>query len=242
MKIYLLLFLFFFQALGALELKTKLTNAASGDFIVYLYKSHITLVRIAKHHPKELVIEEITAPKGDYDWQEWLNQNAPEHTSWTVTTLDPTTLKILSSYSLDEQPTAIMTSDLQFLPTLLKLELQAVPQDQLKKIGPEPMAGEVDMRKIWHPKIVWKGKTIEIPIDAFRATWPKDESELAGKSIEVYIPQKEALSYLPYWIEIGSGPLKAKVQAIDSGSGLVSRLSVSELSTVRSSISEHIRS
>jgi hypothetical protein len=245
MKIWLFLFIFFFQVantfLGAFELKTRLTTAAPGDFIVYQYKSHITLVRIAKHSPNELVIEEITAPKGDYNWQEWLNKNAPEHTSWTITTLEPTTLKTLSSYSLDE-PSAVATTDLQFLPTLLKLQLQSIPTDEQKKIGAEPMAGEVDMRKIWHPKIMWKGKSIDIPIDAFKAMWPKDESELAGKIIEVYIPQKEALSYFPYWIEIGSGPLKAKVQAIDSGSGLSSKISVSQLSTTESSISVDNRS
>lgn len=221
---WLLLILFPLQLL-ALDLKQEIKKAEIGDFIVYSYKQSLVLLRICKQSGEEIEVEEISAPLASVkqkNWQEWVKNGAPNHTSWTISTIDLVDGKVLSIFSVDDKKFLNSNPSLQFLPTLVKLSLQPIEPHDRKMVGAQPLPGEIDQRRLWLPKIYFAGKEITPPIAAYKVFWPKDESELAGKPLDLYFAEKEALSYLPYWIEVAAGVSKAKILALDSGHKLAS--------------------
>jgi hypothetical protein len=48
-------------------------------------------------------------------------------------------------------------------------------------------------------------------------TWPKDDSELSGRGIDLYFDQNQPLFPFPYWIEIGDSYNTLALRVIDSG-------------------------
>lgn len=112
-----------------------------------------------------------------------------------------------------------------FLGTLLNLKLQRADPKLRRRVGPMPRDGESDRRPFWSPPLVVDGKTIEgVAFDAWRTRWPKDDSDLSNKIIDVYLPRQgdKYPSYFPYWLQIGGAIGKAKVRIVDSGSTLKS--------------------
>lgn len=218
----ILLFIALLLPLDALQLKNRLDSATPGDFIVYAHKTTATLLCIDAISEDKLVVTEIGFVTAGHDlrsWQKWLDAGAPGHISWTISTLDRKTYAVTERRSLTGPDEA--AADLQFLPVLLQLDLKAIPKDEQKKIGPEPLASEIDHRKLWQPKIIFEAKELFPPVTAYRIIWPPDTSPLSSKMIDLYVADsKEVLTYLPYWIEVMSGPLKTKIYAIDSGRGL----------------------
>jgi len=211
--------------LFAFNLKDEIKKAQKGDFIVYSYKQSLVLLRVAGLAENELVIEEVSGPLHSIEqknWQEWLQNGAPLHTSWTISTIDIANGKVRSIFSIDEKKYLNSNPSLQFLPTLLQLSFHTIDPAERKMVGAAPLPGEIDTRHLWLPKIVFQGKQIHPFIAAYKVFWPKDESELAGKALDLYFAEKEALSYLPYWIEVASGVTKAKILALDSGKQLAS--------------------
>lgn len=206
--------------LGAFELQSKLSSAENGDFIVYVHKSNCTFVRITSITDKALIIDEITAPLFSKlpDWNKWLQDKAPGHTSWTQSTIDRKTSTLIRRISLDDHGELEQT--FEFLPTLMKCALTPIELEDRKKVGPEPQPGEVDHRRIWNPKIIFNSQELAAKVNGYRFQWPDDLSEISGRIVDVYIPENQALTYLPYWIEVYSGPLKFKIFAIDSGKKL----------------------
>lgn len=197
--------------LNGFQLKSRLNEAKVGDSIIYAHKSHATLVRIGSINDKEMVIEEVSGPLSMVTL-DWYTKKAPKHTSWTKSVIDKASCKVIRRVSVDDAQ--MLETEIEFLPTLMKLELTSL-KDR-KKIGPEPQAGEVDNRKIWNPRIVFNSKELTAEVEAYRIQWPEDGTELAGRLIDIYIPTKEGLAYLPYWIEVYSGPLKFKIFATES--------------------------
>lgn len=210
---------FLLLALPFVSLKEEVPKAQKGDYIVYGYKESLVLVRVKENTPPILTIEEISAPRSciESNWQEWLKNNAPGHTSWTVSRINIKEDKVESVYSVDDKEYVNSNPAFQFLPTLFRLHLTPIEAIDRKLIGPPPAPGEPDFRKLWLPKIVYEGKEIHPQLLAYRVRWPKDDSELSDRLIDVYIPQNGALTYFPYWIEVFAGLGKAKIMAIDSG-------------------------
>lgn len=225
-KAMLLLFLLVQTALFAKDLQQEIRKAEVGDFVVYGYKQQITLLRIASNNGKELVVEEISIQNPEKKkWQEWLSSGAPGHSSWTISALSIEKGSIDFIYSVDEKAYISKPITFQFLPTLLTVSLQPIAPTERKYIGAEPMAGEMDFRRLWLPKIIFEEKEIKAQIEVFRLFWPQDDSELSGKPLDLYIPSNEAITYLPYWIEISAGLTKIKIGVIDSGKKLISPVS-----------------
>lgn len=218
------LFLFLILAQAALfgkDLQQEIHKAEIGDFVVYGYKQQTTLLRIAGHNEQELIVEEVSAQDQKVDnWQAWLSKGAPGHSSWTISHISIKDGTINSIYSVDENSYISRPVTIQFLPTLLTSPLKPITTP--KYIGAEPMAGEMDFRRPWVPKIVFEGKPVEAEVEAFCLSWPTDDSELSGKSLDLYIPKNEAITYLPYWIEMNAGLNKIKITVIDSGKKLIS--------------------
>lgn len=222
------LFLLLPLQIFALDLKQEVAKAQTGDFIVYAYKQSLVLVRIRENTPSHLVVEEISAPLSavSSEWQLWVSKEAPGHTSWTISRINVTKGLVDSIFSVDEKKFMNSSPAFQFLPTLITLTLKPIEPADRKYIGAQPMPGEQDFRRLWLPKIIFEHKEIFPPILAYRVQWPKDESELSGKPIDIYLAQEQALTYLPYWIEVSGGLQKAKISALDSGRNLSSPISL----------------
>jgi hypothetical protein len=217
--------------LSAKDIDQEIKKASSGDFVIYAYKQQSTLLRIAGNNGKELVVEEISSPKPEIrKWQEWLNEGAPGHSSWTISRISLDNGTIKSVYNVDERAYITTPITFPFLPTLLTTPLTLIAASEKKRIGAEPLPGEMDFRPLWLPKIIFEGKELKTAVEAFRLVWPRDESELSGKTLELYFPVSEAIIYLPYWIEMNAGLNKIKICVIDAGKGLSSpRLSLYDL-------------
>jgi hypothetical protein len=213
-----------------LSLKNNLQNANKGDFIVASQNKNYTLLHIFDKTPESLIIEEITVPAARMpkmnSWRDWVRQCAPNHTSWILYNLNLSNGSIKECYSVSQESWLDMSKGDMFLPTLLNLQFSFVPITERRKIGPPPNIGSPDRRAYWQPKMVIDGKQIpNVSFVAWRTYWPKDNSPLADKTIDIYIPenQNDYPSYFPYWLEIrGSITGKATVHVIDSGRGLVS--------------------
>ncbi len=85
-------------------------------------------------------------------------------------------------------------------------------------------ANRIDNRPFWQPRLIVEGTEITgVTFDAWRGRWPKDDSELSNKTIEVYLPSKES-GYPCYfhWLQVSGLVGKARVRIVDSGHNLKS--------------------
>jgi hypothetical protein len=218
--VYLLSLLLFNTATAALL--DNLQQAQKGDYIVTAQGKNLTLLHIYDRQDKRLTIEEITAPSKPVQasfcsWKLWVQQRAPYNTSWVIYVVDLNTGKMLSYFSLTRNAWMDIHQADNFLTTLLNLNLQPILPKNRKKIG--------NSRKLWQPRMVTEGQEIPgVEFDAWRTTWPKDQTELSGKTVDVYLPQQSAKypSYFPYWLEISGFVGNAKIRIIDSGKGMQS--------------------
>lgn len=222
MRIFLMiLFLLCTHALEG-SLLENLQRGKTGDYIVTAQGKNFTLLHLYNKQGQILTIEEVTAPlaslkQGPGVWKTWISQKAPGHTAWVLYSIDLNTGKLVSSYSVMRQARQEVSGANSFLTTLLNLKLEPIPPRKRKKIGTS--------FKLWQPKMVVDGKTIPgVEFDAWRTQWPKDQTDLANKTIDVYVPHESDRypSYFPYWLEISGLVGSAKVRIIDSGSGMVS--------------------
>ncbi len=211
--------------LHALTLREEFYKAESGDFIVFAHQKQLTFFHIMEKTENECTIEEITVQEKDIDknnsWQAWLASDAPGHTAWRVCRVSMTSGEILRSFSLvgSNWIQDSLNPQYSFLPTLLKLHLTLVPIEARKRIGPPPMPGEPDFRKLWQPKVYYEGSEQAVQCHVYRTEWPKDVSDLSGRVLYIYIPKpsSQALSFFPYWIEITGNIGKVKLRVVDSG-------------------------
>lgn len=219
------------ESQAELLLRDNLKRAQKGDFIVTAQNKAYTVFHIYDRTDSVLTIEEITVPTGripqnNFSWREWVRQGAPCQTNWILYKVLLATGQIQECYSVSKNGWYDMAQADNFLPTLLNLKLTRIPESERKKVGPQPSGGGgPDFRKIWQPKMVLNGVTIPgVKFEAWRTHWPKDTSELSGKTIEVYIPEENEKypSYFPYWLQIRGTVGAATLRIVDSGSGLVS--------------------
>lgn len=209
-------------SLCAGTLADEFQKATSGDFVILRQAKLITCLRIADITDSEILIEEVTGEESGFTPKAigvWLEKK-PSLISWTATCVDRKSGKVAAFFTHTGSGWMESEARLSFLPTLLAQRLEVVPQGAQKRIGVAPESGEPDLRKLWLPRIVVNGKELHKPeIAVFFVTIPDEYEELAGRQVTLYIPrEREALSYFPYWVEIGAG--RVKLQAIDSGRGL----------------------
>jgi hypothetical protein len=212
-------------SLFAGTLADEFQKASLGDFVILRQPKLITCLRIADRTDSEIIIEEVTGQEEGFTSSNvgaWL-QKKPYLVSWTATCVDRKSGKVRAFFTHTGSQWMETEARLSFLPALLSLPLGPMPLDLRKRIGVPPEADEHDTRKLWLPRIVVDGKELSHPeIEVFRVTIPREYEELAGRHVTLYIPRApEALSYFPYWVEVGSGIGKVKLQAIDSGRGLM---------------------
>lgn len=198
----------------------RLAKAQNGDFIVVEANKTITLLAIRSSNEHTLLLEEISAPSPKImpsDWADWLKKRAPGHTSWSMMEIDLHDRQVLEAYSFTRSTWMSTSSNASFLAGLLHLPLKKLPKEKLRCIGPPPLDGEPDQRKIWTPPLFVQGKQIKpVLFEAFETVWPQDGSEFAGKTMDLYF-DREAKSHFPYWIQIDTGQITATLRSIDSG-------------------------
>lgn len=214
-----------------LNLKDNFSNAQSGDFVIFVQNKNMTLFHVfeAKDN-NHLIIEEISAPfscksKIKNQWQDWIYQKAPGHSSWIMYDLDLANLKIEDVYSYSQNNWQQVYAQEQIFPILMSLNFEAIDTKDRKKAGPPREGGLIDDRPIWQPPVILEGEKISgILSSAYKSYWPKDNSELSGKKIEIYLPNQSEniVSYFPNWIQVSNSAATVKLRVIDSGHNLSS--------------------
>jgi len=217
-------------ALDTLYLKDNLKKANKGDFIVTAQNKTYSLLHMYAKTNRTLTIEEISIPStkvklNNFSWRDWVRRGAPSNTSWVIYTIDLDTAEMKDFFSVTKNSWCNVSSQDNILSTLLNLRLEYVPLQQRKRVGLGNLSSKNDKRPIWQPRMVVDGQAIDgVPFDAWKTIWPKDGSELSGKTIEVFVPEvnSDYPSYFPYWLQISGLVGKAKIRIIDSGTGMVS--------------------
>lgn len=225
----LVLCFLYVESLFTLSLQERFNHndpSLKGSFVVTEYQKTTSFLRIHSISPSFLMLEEINIPsellpKKITDWDAWLHHKAPHHTSWLLYRIDLNLCKIVDCYSFSRKSYVALHEQQSFLTQLMSLPLEPIPESERKRIGSKSDSDELDMRKVWNPPKIVKGSRVPNPhFQAMRTKWPKDESELSGKLIDLYFDQDNALFPFPYWIEIGDGHNLFKIRAIDSGISL----------------------
>jgi hypothetical protein len=213
-----------------LVLRNHLQRAKPGDYIVVLSDKTETLMHIYDKNPQLLTIEEIAIPKtrrhqtASLAWPEWLQMNAPGHTSWVMYEINLQNGQMERYYSFTKRGWYEILDTDNTLSKLLNLKFKKIPEEARKRVGCRPFTGH-DRRPFWQPPMIVNGQRLkDVLFDAWKTKWPKDGSDLSGKTIEVYLPQDSQRypSYFPYWLQISNLVGKAKIRIIDSGQGLKS--------------------
>ena len=210
-----------------LYLRDNLQRAQPGDYIVTSANKTLTVMHIFDKQNSIMTVEEIVVPENKstsrLNWKEWISANAPGNTLWVMYDIDLNTGKMIRYYSFTKRNWFEIPEADNFLSKLLNLKFTMIPDKARKRIGPKPKAGP-DVRFLWQPRMVVDGRPINgVLFDAWCTRWPRDGSDLSGKSIEAYIPRdsRQYPSYFPYWLQV-NGAVKAKIKIIDSGSHLQS--------------------
>ncbi len=221
-KLLLIIAVLSISIINAFSLKDKIINGKQGDYAVTEQGGTSSVLLIRALTPTHLILEEIDAPtlvrKSD-SWKEWIAMEAPGHTAWLTYIIDLKNNQLQECYSYTQGGWLATNDSHHFLPRLLSLSLQKTAQDQRKRIGPAPEAGEEDRRSIWSPSVIVEGQKVDkAAITAWKTKWPTDGSLISGCEIEVYFSSQA----FPVWIEVKSPHYKASLRSVDSGQGMSS--------------------
>ena len=215
-----LIFLSFITSFLSASLRSELRQGEPGSYCVFEHQKNCTLLHLHSKKNETIIIEEISIPAHAKirDWKEWVQSNAPGHTSWILYEFDAVSGELLECYSFMDQ--CWLKASQSLLSKLINLELKPVKSKERKRIGVTPPHHAIDIRKIWNPPKIFEGQTIKGSRFHARYThWPKDDSEIANKRIELYFDENGFP--FPYWIEI-KGKIDRHLHAIDSGTYLKS--------------------
>lgn len=215
----------FYRPLESTVLQERMANAKIGDYIVTESNKMISVVAIRSVSEKSIILEEINVPSHAVNppppsWPEWVRLHAPGHTSWSMIEIDFENHQLMECYSFSRSAWVELSMQESFISTIMGLDFQQVPLNEQRRIGPEPLSGESDTRKIWKPPLIQNGNPVEsIEFEVYQAAWPKDGSEFAGNFVSFYF-DKEGRSPFPAWIQMATSHAIASIRMIDSGSNL----------------------
>ncbi len=231
LRITLATLLFSFGTLAAAApasyFSSQLSKAKAGDYIVASQPGNYSILIVQARDKDKIVLEEIDVP--DYavdgkkiDWKTWVLSKAPGHSSWVMLEIDLTEAKLSRAYSWTKRSFLHISPDEQLLLQLLSLPTQRLSVEDRRKIGPPPLAGEVDRRPIWQPPVSLEGSSRKDPTSVYRAEWPHDKSLLAGSKIDLFFTDTLSDFPFPIWIEIYGGHFKTRLAVVDAGRNLFS--------------------
>ncbi len=207
------------------SLKERVLKSTPGDYSLFLQGKTASLLLIRERSESILTIEEISAPIyqiKNVKLADWIQKGAPGHTSWITYEIDLEKNELLETFSHSRNAWLLTNEEDHFLARLLSLALKPVSYEERKKIGPAPADGESDHRALWTPPLTLEGKLQPKPETLVYSTiWPRDESPLADKKIELYFTSDEKYP-LPFWIQLSSGMGSTFAKALDMGKNLSS--------------------
>lgn len=208
-----------------MRLKERLEKGKSGDYIVTEANKMITVLVLRSSTKRSLVLEEISAPAQNLknrpsSWIDWVKAKAPGHTSWSMIEMDPQSGQVMECYSFSRSAWIPMSQKESLFATLLDLPMKKVSPENLRKIGPPPLEGEPDFRKVWTPPLIFEGKALEnAQFEVYETVWPEDDSELSNQQVSLYF-DREKRSPLPFWVQVETSHVIASLRTIDSGKNL----------------------
>jgi len=202
-------------------LRENLKKANRGDYLVTMQGKTFTLYHIKKIEEPLIFIEEVSIPSLKFQamgclFRTWFTEGAQNNSSRSMYAIDLNSGQMTNSYAFMNDIWVEKPLSNVFLSTLLNLHLNPIPLSERKKIGGNGNG-------YWQPKLVFDGQWIKnAPFYAWATRWPDDNSELSGKTIEVYLPENSDLypAYLPYWLEISGVVGSQKIRIVDSGKNL----------------------
>lgn len=227
MKFFLFLILSTLLFGADFRLKDRLEKAKPGDYIVTESNHMVTLLSVRSHTSSSLILEEISAPlqnlkKRPSSWPEWVKCKAPGHTSWSMLEMDLENGQILECYSFTRSAWIHLSAKESLIATLSHLPMKKIAPNDRRRIGPPPLTGETDIRKIWNPPLIVEGEKIEdATFDAYQTSWPEDGSELSGKTVALYFDKEKKFPF-PFWVHVETSHLTGALRTIDSGKNLTS--------------------
>lgn len=224
--LFLILAVFNLSFLDASTVADRLFEASKGDYVVTQQDKNYSLLLLREKNKEFLVFEEVSIPCNKIhlpgmDWADWISLGAPGHTSWIQYEIDAHTLQLIECYSYSKKGWLYMEESEHFFSKLLSLHLSKVPSDEKKKIGPAPIHGEPDRRPFWTPTLASNSEKIKIPCEAWKTSWPKDDTLLSSCRITLYFPPEEK-SFFPLWIEANNGHFNYSIRGIHLGKNLTS--------------------
>lgn len=218
-------------------LKEKLSEATPGSYVVIEQNKTFTFLHIYARESQTLLLEEVSIPAARFasfvksgrttGWKQWFESGALGNTCWIMSQINLETGNIEETFSFTHQGWVDRSDSNPFMTILLNLTFHEIPVSQRRRIGTPPGFHKADQRPVWNPRLIVSGQAItNAPFIAYKTRWPSDGSELARKTIEIYLPNAEANQwypvYFPYWLEVEGKIGNAKIRVIDSGLNAIS--------------------
>jgi hypothetical protein len=211
---FLLFMLFAVSLEGREVIKENIAKAGEGDWLAIALDRNFSFYRVLDNNGSILHLEEVcisarTFKRQCISWRDWASRGYPGMAGRNVYRIDVLAGRLTNS------------TNNAFLSTLMNLDLKKIPEMERIRAGrPLFNSGPTDTRAIWQPKLVYNGQQVmNASFDAYKARWPQDHSEMAGKLIEVYLPKEGEPypSYFPYFMQVFGVIGKAKMHIVDSG-------------------------
>lgn len=97
---------------------------------------------------------------------------------------------------------------------LLDLTWEPVSLEKQRRRGPAPRNGMPDQRSVWRPTLARQDPDCAV----VQASWPPDDSELAGSQLTAYLPSltDPHLGYIPYYVEIERLGVRRSLELLSS--------------------------
>lgn len=216
------------QLEGRQVLWQNIQEAEVGDYVVALQGKNYTLLFIQERKGNLLAVEEVhlpdhRRPRHACSWQQWLNEGAPGNVCWVRYRIDLETGRLIDYYSFTKGGWLVPEQSDCLVTTLLTLQFMPVPLEERRRVGLAPMdlPAHRDKRPFWQPPLIVEGETVAgVVFEAWRSRWPLDGSPLAGRVVEIYLPQEKSArypSYFPYWLQLRGRVGKAQAHLVNSG-------------------------
>lgn len=203
-----------------LSLQENIKKSQPGDYAIYEVDKTTCAIIIKKISLPFVTVVEINSPKKNIKKpRQWIENGAEGNTSWLEYTVDIESIRIIDCYSRSQKSQVLMNKEDSFFLKLLELKFTHLQAENRKKIGPEPLSGEIDRRKVWSPPVLINAKRLKnVNVRAYGAKWPTDNSYLSGKQIHCYFSSALENFYLPYWIQLTDESEAAfNIRATDHG-------------------------
>lgn len=221
-----LFFIFLTSNIYALTIKEILKKGSAGDYIVTYQNKTYSLILIEENLNNQLIIQEISVPDDQINlktinWQNWVLSSAPGNISWISYEIDLQTNQIVDCFSFSRNCWINFSEADNFLIHILDVPLKDVPIKDRKKIGTPPLDDTVDRRSLWTPPLVVNGEKIKNTyFEVMQLTWPKDGSDFAGKTLDLYFDKDFSFPF-PYWMQLNTTHISIILRSVDSGKNLI---------------------